>query len=142
MRFLKLSQFPKEFTDYMYNIVKSTIDYRQQNNISQKDLLQFIIELLNMNKSNDNNNNDKDDNFDNNAVTIEQCAGQLALFYLAGFDTTSSTIAYCLYELARNKELMKRLQDDIDETLQKHNGEITYDSINDIELLEFCVLGK
>lgn len=139
-----------EFKDYMYNIVKNTIEYRETNNIVQKDLLQFVMQLksnkmnANANENNSEHYNNKG-NIDNNNIeplTMEQCAGQIALFYLAGFDTTSSTIAYCLYELARNRELMKRLQTDIDDTLIKHNGAITYDTINEITLLELCVLGK
>lgn len=116
----------------MYNIVKSTIEYREENNVSQKDLLQYIIGLMNMNKNKS----------ENEQITIENCAGELSVFYIAGFDTTSSTIACCLYELARNKKLMNRLQEDIDRTLLKYDGEITYESINDIQLLELCFLGR
>ncbi|XP_055326008.1 probable cytochrome P450 6d4, partial [Sitodiplosis mosellana] len=72
-------------------------------------------------------------------LTIEQCAAQVGLFYLAGFDTTASAVAYTLFELSRKPELQKRLQDEIDSVLAKHDNAITYESINDMPLLEMCV---
>lgn len=60
--------------------------------------------------------------------------------YFLGSETSSSTIAYTLYELTQNSELMKRAQQDIKITLEKHNGEITYDSINDMKFIDSCVM--
>lgn len=44
-----------------------------------------------------------------------------------------------LYELARNDDLMKRAKLDIEETLARHNGEITYESIKDMKFIDLCV---
>lgn len=35
--------------------------------------------------------------------------------------------------------LMRKLQEEIDHTLQKHNNQVTYDCINDMEFLDLCV---
>lgn len=67
---------------------------------------------------------------------------QVALFYLAGFDTTSSAVAYTLFELSRQPDLQRRLQDEIDTVLDKHGGAITYESINDMPFLDACVKGN
>lgn len=56
--------------------------------------------------------------------------------------STASAVAYCLFELARNPWLMQRLHDEIDEVLKKHNNVISYESINEMTFLEYCVLGK
>lgn len=76
------------------------------------------------------------------SLTINECAAQTYLFYLAGFDTSSSALSYCLYELVRQPELKQKLQWEIDETLRRHNNEITYDAIQEMEFLEWCILGK
>lgn len=76
------------------------------------------------------------------ALTIDECAAQSYLFYLAGFDTSATTFAYCLYELVRNPDIMKHLQKEIDETLSRHNNEITYEAIQEMTYLELCLLGK
>ncbi|OXU21748.1 hypothetical protein TSAR_009499 [Trichomalopsis sarcophagae] len=61
--------------------------------------------------------------------------GQAFIFYLAGFETTSSTITYCLYELALNPEIQEKVQTEIDE-FSKRDGGITYEIIsNDMKYL-------
>ena len=44
-----------------------------------------------------------------------------------------------IYELARNEELMVRAKTDVRQTLEKHDGEITYESINDMKFIDMCV---
>lgn len=59
---------------------------------------------------------------------------------MAGFETTSSTICFTLYELAINKELQNRLRNEIKEVLKKH-GEISYNSLKEMEYLDMCIKG-
>ena len=40
-----------------------------------------------------------------------------------GYDTTAQTLAYAGYELARNPEIQKRLQDEVDAAYEDANGE-------------------
>jgi cytochrome P450 family 6 len=61
------------------------------------------------------------------------------VFYIAGSESSSSTVAYTLYELTQNEELMKRAQEDIKVTLEQHNGELTYESIMDMKFIDLCV---
>jgi cytochrome P450 family 6 len=78
----------------------------------------------------------------NKTMTIEQCAAQVLLMYTAGFETSSASTAFCLYELSKNPALMKTVQEEIIVTLAKHGGAITYESIQDMKLLELCFNGK
>lgn len=136
----------------MYDVAKETIEYREKNNVIQRDLLQLLIQFRNTGIVNADDNiwdanltsTTENDSIDGTlkSLTLEQCAGQLALFYLAGFDTSASAISYCLFELAKQPELMKRLQSDIDAALIKHNGNITYDMIQEITLLDLCIQGE
>lgn len=48
-------------------------------------------------------------------------------------------MGFFLYEMARNQEIQNRVQQEIDEVLAQHKGELTYESINDMKLLEMCI---
>lgn len=72
-------------------------------------------------------------------MSHEQIAGNVFIFYVAGNESSSSTIAYTLYELTQNEELMKRAQEDVMETLAKHEGNLTYESILDMKFIDLCV---
>lgn len=77
-----------------------------------------------------------------NSLTINECAAQLFIFYIAGFDATSSALSYSLFELARNPDVMRKLQTEIDETLSRHKNEVTYDAIQEMKYLDLCMSGK
>ena len=61
------------------------------------------------------------------------------VFHIAGHDSSSATIGYTLFELTKNIELMKRARDDIKSTMEKYDGELTYESIMDMKFIDLCV---
>lgn len=69
-------------------------------------------------------------------------AAQSWVFFIAGFETSSSTLSFCLYELARNPDVQKKVQQEIDQVKEKHNGQLTYDAVHDMKYLEWCIDGN
>lgn len=110
------------------DVVKQSVDYRAQDKNPRQDLMQFLIDL-----SNSQNENDKD--------KIEMIASQVVLFYLAGVDTSTSAVSYSLFEMARQPEIAKKLREEIDTVLARHNNEITYESLQEMHYLELCIKG-
>lgn len=71
-----------------------------------------------------------------------QAQAQAFVFFLAGFETTSSTITYCLYELALNPDAQEKLHSEIEEYSKKPGG-LTYERIlNGLEYLHMVFSGK
>lgn len=75
-------------------------------------------------------------------MTLDEIKAQTFIFYVAGFETSSTTLSYCLYELVKNLSLQQRAHDEIDHILNEHEGRITYESISQMKFLEFCIDGK
>lgn len=73
-------------------------------------------------------------------LSMLEGAAQAFVFYVAGFETTSSTVTFCLYELALNQDIQKKTQEEIDRVLEKH-GDITYNAINEMTYLHMVVCG-
>lgn len=145
LEILRMSSLSTEFKSHMVEIVDETMSYREKHNVSRKDFIQLLMELRKTGKVSGDDEAEKSEQTTASGkvfMTMEQCAAQVALFYLAGFDTTASAIAYCLFELSRNPELMQRLHTEIDDVLERHNNVISYDTINEMTFLEYCVLGK
>lgn len=63
------------------------------------------------------------------------------VFFVAGFETTASTISYCLYELAKNQKIQDDLRKKIKETLDANNGELSYDMLKDMKYLDMIING-
>lgn len=143
--FLKTNAHPKEATKYFVGLISDTFEYREKNNVIRKDFMQLLMQLRNAGKVSADGDwaIRKSDSLGDGikSLTINECAAQSFIFYIAGFDTSSSAFSYCLYELVRNPDVMKKLQLEIDDTLNKHNNEVTYESIQEMKYLEMCILG-
>lgn len=49
---------------------------------------------------------------------------------------------FALFEMCMNPCIQERARNELIEVLQKHDGKLTYDAINDLQYLEMVVLGK
>jgi len=51
-------------------------------------------------------------------------------------------MSYALYELALHPEIQNRLRAEIMQVLKKHNGQLTYDGIQEMTYLDMVVSGE
>lgn len=65
---------------------------------------------------------------------------QALTFFIAGFETTSSTMGFALYEFAHNQDIQEKLRNEINVISEKYGG-IKYDSIKDMPYLDMCIKG-
>jgi cytochrome P450 family 6 len=69
-------------------------------------------------------------------------ASQAFIFFVAGFETSSTALSFCLHELALNPEVQERLRYEIDSTLEKYEGKITYDGIQSMSYVDKVIAGE
>lgn len=66
---------------------------------------------------------------------------QAFVFFFAGFETGSATIAYALFELAINPDIQEKVHEEIDELLNSEDG-CSYDNcVNNMKYLDMVVYG-
>jgi len=73
---------------------------------------------------------------------MNSLAAQVFVFFFGGFETSSTTLTFCLYELSLHQDIQDRLHQEIDVVLQKHGGKLTYEGIQEMEYLDKVVSGK
>ncbi|CAK1544733.1 unnamed protein product [Leptosia nina] len=64
---------------------------------------------------------------------------QLFIFFMAGFETSSTTMSYAMHKLAFHPEIQQEVQREIDKSLAKHNNKLCYESVSEMVLLELIV---
>lgn len=70
-----------------------------------------------------------------------EAAAQAYVFFLAGFETSSTTVTFCLYELAKNQDIQNKLREEIQTMIEK-NGDLTYSVLNDMNYLHKVISGS
>ncbi|XP_050353664.1 cytochrome P450 6B2-like [Nymphalis io] len=84
------------------------------------------------------NNQTNDKKIERIEVNEDLLVAQCTLFFVAGFETTSSTMNYLLYELAKNKQAQERLIEEVDAYFNKH-GDIKYECLSELPYIEACI---
>ncbi|KAG8224447.1 hypothetical protein J437_LFUL003170 [Ladona fulva] len=69
-------------------------------------------------------------------LSEEKVMAQMAFFFLAGFETTSTTLTFCLFELSRHPTIQKRLAAEIMDVLKDNDWELDYSSLSKMTYME------
>jgi len=69
-------------------------------------------------------------------LTDSLIASQAFIFFVAGFETSSSTISNALYELALNQEIQDKLREEIDEAYAKYGEDLIRDNLKELDYLD------
>ncbi|KAF2897406.1 hypothetical protein ILUMI_08770 [Ignelater luminosus] len=147
---LKLRAFSKEICEFFMNVVRGTVDYREKNDIIRRDFMHLLIQLKNNVKIEENNLGKLKSNLQSNgnissnssnelSLTMNELTAQAFVFFIAGFETSSTTTTFCLYELVQNPELQEKVRQEINTVLEKYDGKVTYDAVMEMPYLEKCI---
>ncbi|XP_058788860.1 cytochrome P450 6k1-like [Phymastichus coffea] len=72
-------------------------------------------------------------------LNLDQLIAQAAIFFSAGFETSSTTMSFALYELAKNQEIQNKLREEILTAMEKAGGKLTYEWVTSIPYLHMVI---
>jgi cytochrome P450 family 6 len=67
---------------------------------------------------------------------------QAFVFLIAGFETSATTMGFALYELAMHPDIQQTLREEITRMMAKHQGELTYEGLQEMSYLDMVVSGE
>uniref|UniRef100_A0A665U0Y3 unspecific monooxygenase n=1 Tax=Echeneis naucrates TaxID=173247 RepID=A0A665U0Y3_ECHNA len=74
----------------------------------------------------------------NQGLSDSEIVSQLTMFAMAGYETSAITLTFLAYNLARNPEITKRLQEEIDTTFPS-KGPVQYEALMQMEYLDAVI---
>lgn len=134
-RRLRMRMMPEDVHQFFMRLVNDTIALREKENFKRSDFMNLLIELKQKGKVTLENGEVIE------GMNIGELAAQVFVFYVAGFETSSSTMSYCLYELAQNQDIQDRLRSEVQSVLEQHEGKLTYEAIKDMRYLDQVISG-
>ncbi|XP_016974097.2 probable cytochrome P450 6a17 [Drosophila rhopaloa] len=129
-RRLRLKLNVQEVEDFYTRIVRETIEYRLKTKEKRNDFMDSLIEMY----KNEQAGNSED------GLTFNELLAQAFIFFVAGFETSSTTMGFALFELARHQDVQDKLREEINHVLGKHNNEFTYEGVKEMKFLEQVVM--
>ncbi|XP_050427221.1 probable cytochrome P450 6a14 [Adelges cooleyi] len=124
----RLRALPPEVFDFFINRFRELMEFRESDKDERNDFISLLIKLRNEERASTSG--------EDVVFTDEVLASNAFVFFLAGFETTSTTIGYCLYELALNPDVQTRLREELQRTAEANDGKFPYDSLKAMTYLD------
>lgn len=134
-RKLRMRQFKPEVTRIIMKMLRETVRYREENKIKRNDFLSLLLQIKNDGKL-------EGESQELGKMSFNELAAQVFLFFIAGFETSSSTMTFAFYELAQNQDIQQRVREEVQEVLKRHGGEMTYEAACELHYLDQVINGK
>ncbi|XP_027851731.2 LOW QUALITY PROTEIN: probable cytochrome P450 6a13 [Aphis gossypii] len=132
LRVIRVKDFSTEATEFFHRVFKETIAYRLENKIVRNDYVDYLLQarkdlVLNPNLP-------KHEKF-----TETQIVANAFVMFVAGFETVSTTVSFCLYELALNKSIQDKVREEIQLKLSQNDGQIDNALLMDLNYLDMVI---
>ncbi|XP_031341176.1 cytochrome P450 9e2-like [Photinus pyralis] len=128
------SLIKSKVTDFFLQLIRENMHYRLERNIVRDDIVSLLTKYI------QNKSGMKETSLNASGgvcdMTIAEVTAGVAVFLIAGFETVAYTLTFAAYELAINPEVQKKVCNEIEETLNKYDGELTFDAINSMNYIE------
>ena len=133
---IRFSFIPAASLNYLDKICREILKQRRQNPSASNeypDLLQLLIDTNNNNQSDDQNGNC--DQSKGQGFSDMKIIANAILFFIAGYETTSTLLFWSSYALMKNPDVQEKLYREIKEAKDK-SGDLDYETLSSIKYLD------
>ncbi|KAJ3659262.1 hypothetical protein Zmor_010962 [Zophobas morio] len=127
----------RDVEEFFMKVVRNTVEYREKNNYYRKDFMHLLLQLKNRGTvADDEQIKDETGESKEVALTMNQLAAQAYVFFMAGYETSSTTVTFALYELAVNSDIQSKLREEVNSVLARHDNKMTYEAVMEMTFME------
>jgi len=122
---------PAEATRFLRQTINYVMAEREKTGQKRNDLIDILIEFRR--STQEAKASGIQDQF---VFEGDLLVAQAVLFFTAGFESSSSTMAFAMYELAKDADVQQRLREEIRDALVESGGQVTLKMIESLEFLQ------
>ncbi|XP_072749241.1 cytochrome P450 9e2-like [Anoplolepis gracilipes] len=126
LRLLNLKLINDRTNAFFINLISDSIKIRDEKNIIRPDMLQLMMDSRGKREP-------------GKELTILDMTSQAFVFFLGGFDSSSTLMSFLAYEIAVNPHIQEKLHNEIDKVLKDTNGQPSYEAVNGMTYLNAAI---
>ncbi|XP_031624495.1 probable cytochrome P450 9f2 [Contarinia nasturtii] len=153
-RFFNIKFFDEKITNEFKDMILNTMEIRKEKNIHRPDMINILMQVRDgiLNSQTEEGFKEVNDGFataeesevKNTFVghrwNDDELVAQCLVFFLAGFETSSSVLSFAAYELVANPDIQQKLYEEIAAVNERLNGKrISYDVLQKMKYLDQVV---
>lgn len=124
-KILNLKSYSQQVETFFTSLMKQVLSERRKNKTQRMDFLQLML-----------NEQKTESGF---FMTDELITSNSYIFMLAGLETTSTTLSFCLYELAKQIEIQEKVRKEVLQCLNANKG-LTYEAVTEMRYTSQVIL--
>ncbi|GFV66357.1 cytochrome P450 3A31 [Trichonephila clavipes] len=158
VKLLKISIFPPTALNFFKEVTLQIIEERRRTGQTRNDFLQLLMDTakeVSEDSNSEFNKNEEDDmaavygevdtkhqvfkSVTKKNLSMDELVAQCVIFFIAGYDTTGSTLSFATYMLALNQDVQEKAYQEIVDAVRDTNGELTYEAVQNLKYLDNIV---
>lgn len=112
--------------EFFKRVVGETIKIREEQGIIRPDMIHLLMQARNK------------EGPSIHKMTLDDIVSQAFIFFLAGFETSSTLMCFIAHELAINQDIQDRLREEVQQHLAEGN-EISYESLSKMTYMDMVI---
>ncbi|KAJ9573563.1 hypothetical protein L9F63_009048 [Diploptera punctata] len=138
MKILNIKMLSDKMTNYFRSLILDTMDTRENKGIIRPDMIHLLMQARKGTLQSEDNDVTNRTSVKPN-LEKDDIVAQALLFYFAGFEAVSTLMCFTSHQLAVYPDIQSRLQQEIDQTLLKNDGKITYEAVHSMKYLDMVL---
>ncbi|KAJ4428799.1 Cytochrome P450 9e2 [Periplaneta americana] len=135
MKLLNLKLMSNYAVNFFRSLVHDTMATREAKDIFRPDMIHLLMQA----KKETVHPNGIEGKTPKPKWDADDLTAQAVNFFFAGFDAVSTLLCFASHLLATHPDVQSRLQKEIDETLEKDGGKLTYEAVHGMKYLDMVV---
>ncbi|XP_026740680.1 cytochrome P450 6B5-like [Trichoplusia ni] len=133
--------FSKDVDIFFNNLLTNIFKNRNYEPTTRNDFIDYLLKMRKTNLVGDGLKNSKSETGSKVILEVDDdfLLAQCILFFVAGFETSSTTLTFTLFELAKHPEKQAKAIEDVDAYLRRHQNKLEYECVAEVPYLEACV---